>query len=605
MLFKLKAKWQFGEATEKRRFQSPIFFKNSRFSENRLRYCHTTLATQPAMLVVRVKRRRDEQPSESICVVGDDNEDYGAKRRKPGLIEQMQAQLTMEDTLDEIEAKQTPPTGTNGAKHIVLHRMATLVSGTRSHLDEETKLFLGGSRPRPDEDQAEAQPRKRGKLVVTQTRSRLTVNEQSCVVVDMMQLPSEEAGPAGQPAAASPAKTSQRILDPPTRELEQGITAAMQRGDFNQLSTGLIKGANPNHQLPMDKGGQTALMAAAAKVNLRMVNRLLMADVDPTLRDSSGRTAADLIKETSQNQREAKEVRQLLQSALIKHYQFQRQIEAKQHRRVHTEAVNNEEYVVDVFVIAADAATAPGAGPATSTAASAANEAEQQAIKIEGLRILDDGQVDLLVYDSDWSDLADDEDPDSNDERFDGNDYPEDEDSDVDAPYQNDDASDSEDEDRERGQFRAHRAHISAAVAATHKGKGASMYDDLVYQDADADVPLFHEVNRIGKVMHEQYIDGTAAAHNTESLQELWDVQNQPQNAHEERIEQMRQRTGMVFASKPNEFTPSGLAKYGMDLSDDEMDEDVLLGAAYGKQGKGLPKDMVAYDSELDAEEDD
>ena len=31
----------------------------------------------------------------------------------------------------------------------------------------------------------------------------------------------------------------------------------------------------------------------------------------------------------------------------------------------------------------------------------------------------------VFEYDSDWSDLADDEDPDSNDERFEGNDYPE------------------------------------------------------------------------------------------------------------------------------------------------------------------------------------
>ena len=49
-----------------------------------------------------------------------------------------------------------------------------------------------------------------------------------------------------------------------------------------------------------------------------------------------------------------------------------------------------------------------------------------------------------LEYDSDWSDLADDEDPDSNDERFDGNDYPEDpaydpaHDSDCDPNYDSD-----------------------------------------------------------------------------------------------------------------------------------------------------------------------
>ena len=42
------------------------------------------------------------------------------------------------------------------------------------------------------------------------------------------------------------------------------------------------------------------------------------------------------------------------------------------------------------------------------------------------LHIKNNGNVELVFeYDSDWSDLADDEDPDSNDERFQGNDYPE------------------------------------------------------------------------------------------------------------------------------------------------------------------------------------
>ena len=42
------------------------------------------------------------------------------------------------------------------------------------------------------------------------------------------------------------------------------------------------------------------------------------------------------------------------------------------------------------------------------------------------LQISSNGNVELVFeYDSDWSDLADDEDPDSNDERFEGNDYPE------------------------------------------------------------------------------------------------------------------------------------------------------------------------------------
>jgi hypothetical protein len=47
-------------------------------------------------------------------------------------------------------------------------------------------------------------------------------------------------------------------------------------------------------------------------------------------------------------------------------------------------------------------------------------------VQIEGLLIGAGGEVELVFeYDSDWSDLADDEEPDSNDERYEGNDYPE------------------------------------------------------------------------------------------------------------------------------------------------------------------------------------
>ena len=65
-------------------------------------------------------------------------------------------------------------------------------------------------------------------------------------------------------------------------------------------------------------------------------------------------------------------------------------------------------------------------------------------VQIDGLHIGVTGEVELVFdYDSDWSDLADDEEPDSNDERFDGNDYPEDREDD-------DDEDDSEVDDDER-----------------------------------------------------------------------------------------------------------------------------------------------------------
>ena len=70
-------------------------------------------------------------------------------------------------------------------------------------------------------------------------------------------------------------------------------------------------------------------------------------------------------------------------------------------------------------------------------------------VAIEGLRI--DGAsntVDFVEfdYDSDWSDLGDDEDPDSNDERYHGNDYPEEES--EQEKYDTDSDSNSDHDDR-------------------------------------------------------------------------------------------------------------------------------------------------------------
>lgn len=130
------------------------------------------------------------------------------------------------------------------------------------------------------------------------------VNEKPCVVVDMMQVRDDPDPPSpatATTAAASSAvkKVPMKILDPATRDLEAGILQAMQRGDFNRLSTALIQGGAANHQLPMEKGGYTALMAAAAKGNLRMVKRLLLSGVDPSLRDHQVRRRQTASTKTS------------------------------------------------------------------------------------------------------------------------------------------------------------------------------------------------------------------------------------------------------------------------------------------------------------------
>ena len=70
----------------------------------------------------------------------------------------------------------------------------------------------------------------------------------------------------------------------------------------------------------------------------------------------------------------------------------------------------------------------------------------------EGLRIDEASHSVEFVssdYDSDWSDLGDDEDPDSNDERYHGNDYPEDEESAEEEEEEEEEDYEDEDEEEE------------------------------------------------------------------------------------------------------------------------------------------------------------
>lgn len=178
------------------------------------------------------------------------------------------------------------------------------------------------------------------------------------------------------------------------------------------------------------------------------------------------------------------------------------------------------------------------------------------------------------------------------------------------------------------------------------------MYDD------DANLPDFERRLGIGKVLRPQILAGAHVSedtafeqrglyqepHTTETLQELWDeapaeaqglqdgahmsgMGRGAEKEHADRLEHMRTRTGMTFASSLREFDEhTGLAKYGADLSDD--DEQAMEGGAMytvvpGNRGNGNGRlegsgtgqmasvlryssarpslQTVAYDSELDA----
>ncbi len=226
---------------------------------------------------------------------------------------------------------------------------------------------------------------------------------------------------------------------------------------------------------------------------------------------------------------------------------------------------------------------------------------------------MEDGQVELVSYDSDWSDLADDEDPDSNDERYFANDYPDESDDDNGGGLfddgdddRADHGSDSdEDYDTIKKEFRNRKAHL----AKSRREVNQEIEDELeavLTEGGRSGGPIFDRHNSVGRVIRPHTI-GVADSldQNSESLRAIWDTEIEDDEDNmpmKDRLLQMRIRTGMAFASNPREFNEAGLPKYGFDLSDDDQDRlDMVHGVANAKPSR----ETLAYDSEMDQSDSD
>eukprot|EP01032_Pedospumella_encystans_P012591 gene12591-14559_t len=408
---------------------------------------------QRSSFFVRVKRSRDDDPVENLCIVEDATP---AKKRS---IRDLDQQLASLSNNDNDRATQVPQ-----PKRLLLSRVKTLKCADDSLIHTA-----------PTQNEIDEMPtkRKREPTKVVVTSGKKTVSSEtsdSFVIIDMAQMVTKTRTPLTNstlvaPAASVPKAPVSRILDPATRMLDRGIIQAMKNGDFNDISSALMQGANADHQTAVacatlgsaTSSGCTALMAATLHCNIRMVKRLLTKGVDVTKQNSDGATALDLLKLTTRNMKDGLEIQALIQNALLKVAQAPsmraatvRENIRQDHDGYHTsstgalsDAMDTEDnYVYDIYCVnpAGSAAedTPHNSDPSTNhtstadstTAAAAPSTAEEaySVVRVEGLRILENGEVDLMMaYDSDWSDLGDDEDPDSNDERFHGNDYPEDE----------------------------------------------------------------------------------------------------------------------------------------------------------------------------------
>lgn len=476
-------------------------------------------------LVVRVKRKRGEESAASLYLV----EEAPSAKKKSSIrhIERELAQLSA--------SQDEKPT-----QRILLRKVHTI--DATDNVDTATYSSLKRSREVAELEDAPETPASNAIMWVTQGKKAYTdADVGSLLIVDMAQVPMRSE-------VKSPTKKGVKILDPMTRQLDAAIASSYASGDLSPLREAIERGADINHSC-VSCGGISALMVAAYYHNTALASWLIVRGADVLLCDSDARSAIDYVS-LQPSSPAACEISQLIRHTI-------------QDKRSEIPDILSDDYVYDIYCI-------PNSIPASNEAASTS---ELPTVHVSGLHFDSLGNVEFC-YDSDWSDLADDEDPDSNDERFEGNDYP--------------DESDDE------------------AVAI----------GDTYAEDVDSDeeqMPRFQRrgVGRVLKpfAMH----DAQMPTNDRENrLKNLWDLrpgkgdsgsEDEYRDAEEERLENMAHRTGMHVGASHREFDASGLPKYGCDLSDDG-DIDWMNSHSIEKSMRDQYWNDTAYDSELDGSDD-
>lgn len=246
-------------------------------------------------LIVRVKRRRDQDPSDSLCIVEDS--ERRAKRNVHKVAEQFGTLTTATNLSNESELSNHMET----MKHVILTRVETVDQQSNTDIDAVTlavsaKRTVGGSLK-----SSRKREHSNTVLVKTSTSTLKSGGESSFVVVDLAQVShalkemSEMADVSthhdGVTTDKKIAKTV--ILNPLQRKMDVAIAVAFENGDFNGIVEALDAGSSVHHQRSEANGGTTALMAAAKCCNLRMTRRLIGRGADVLAVDSRGETALD------------------------------------------------------------------------------------------------------------------------------------------------------------------------------------------------------------------------------------------------------------------------------------------------------------------------
>jgi hypothetical protein len=387
----------------------------------------------------------------------------------------------------------------------------TLLATVKRSRDEEAagELSIGGS-----SSKGSAAP-----SLVWMTQGRKTLRSSSdaadsFVVIDMA-CHDNSSLKALAGSSFGKEKRGIRVNNPISRTvLGPAISRALETGDFSSVFSAVEQGADVNYQLP--ENGLTALMAAALRLDPRTVSKLITIGADPELRNLEAQSARELLVHSRNGAKDIKAKEAAAQVGLLLQHATVPLVSG-----ISAEDKDDADFVTDIYRFSA---VCPSSSESNEGGA-AIDESYGPIIAIPGITFAADGTVEAIFdYDSEWSDLAEDEDPDSNDERFFGNDYPD------------------EDSDSENGLY------------ADLDGEG----DDDSERAGKTTNARFRK-QPVGNVIRPSYINdrSTMEMSKKEMVQNLWGEYRQSadlSDPHQDRLRWMAETSGMEEFAVSSEF---------------------------------------------------
>lgn len=268
-------------------------------------------------LVVRVKRKRILNPSESLCIVEDNIPDQ--KR----LLSCNRVTKSFEKL--NLNHNNTTSNFNNTKNYIILKRVNTIDASSsdenysKLNIDDlkVKNLVLPQSSQQYDANISVM-------LIPNKKRVFHSSTSERFLLVDMTQLdPVSNHNVSSESKSAQGTPTKTPVLDPVTRQLNEAILTANKSGDFTGIVFAISHGANINHRTSDSSGGLTAIMAASRQCNLRIVKRLLSHCCDVFIRNAKGETPMDIAQrlDVTPDMLSTKfEIQQWLQRAALKHH---------------------------------------------------------------------------------------------------------------------------------------------------------------------------------------------------------------------------------------------------------------------------------------------